>query len=252
MTKIMWTATAAAALLAASTAQASTVVVTPTAMDGWTNPAGDNTGGGHSDITGAVARNGNGSLEMFGDRTRFVRPTWVALADVLSLTYDWRVAGNSVSNLDPDLTPALRLNIIDGAQGSSLIWEGAYNGLYGTVNADTWYSTTSSSTFYKRLSGGPGGTENVERTISAWLSAYSANAFVSSISVGVGSSAGAGYHAFADNVTLATTGGSTTWNFEANGGAVPEPASWALMLMGFASLGAMLRRARRGGAFATA
>ena len=32
---------------------------------------------------------------------------------------------------------------------------------------------------------------------------------------------------------------------KADGAAVPEPAAWALMLTGFASLGAMLRRARR-------
>lgn len=250
MTKIIWTAAAAAAaVLLASAAQASTVVVTPTSTDGWAS--GGNTGGGHSEITGTVAYHGNGSLEMFGDRTRFERSNLVALSSVQSLTYDWRIAGDSVSNLDPDLTPALRLNIVDGNQFSSLVWEGAYNGLYGTVNPDTWYGTTASSTFYKRISGGPCCTENDERTVSAWLNTYSTNAFVYSISVGVGSSAGGGYHAFADNVTLATTAGSTTWNFETNG-AVPEPASWALMLMGFGGLGAMLRRARRAGAVATA
>jgi hypothetical protein len=35
-------------------------------------------------------------------------------------------------------------------------------------------------------------------------------------------------------------------------GAVPEPASWAMMLLGFFGLGAMLRRARRSTASALA
>ncbi len=251
MTKMMWATAIAATMLGASAAQANTVVVTPTATDGWATSAGDNSGGGHSDITGTVAYNGNGSLEMFGDRTRFEHVNVMALADVVSLTYDWRIAGDSVSNLDPDLTPALRLNIFDGNQFSSLVWEGAYNGLYGSVNTDTWYSTTAASTFYKRVSGGPCCTENDERTVAAWLSTYSPNAVLYSISVGVGSSAGGGYHVFADNVTLATTRGTTSWNFETNAG-VPEPSSWALMLLGFGGLGAMMRRARRGGVAATA
>ncbi|THD53370.1 MAG: PEP-CTERM sorting domain-containing protein [Phenylobacterium sp.] len=50
---------------------------------------------------------------------------------------------------------------------------------------------------------------------------------------------------------------STSWNYGgdygngrldltiSNGGAVPEPASWALMLVGFGGLGAALRGSRR-------
>lgn len=37
-----------------------------------------------------------------------------------------------------------------------------------------------------------------------------------------------------------------------NGGAIPEPAAWSLMIVGFAGVGAMIRRGRRSAALATA
>ena len=40
---------------------------------------------------------------------------------------------------------------------------------------------------------------------------------------------------YLDNITLETAGPRTT---------VPEPASWALMIMGFGGMGAMMRRRR--------
>jgi len=48
------------------------------------------------------------------------------------------------------------------------------------------------------------------------------------------------------NVGIAQTNGySVIDNASFNGGAVPEPATWAMMLMGFGGLGAMLRSRRK-------
>jgi hypothetical protein len=75
--------------------------------------------------------------------------------------------------------------------------------------------------------------------IAQWASTLDTRSFVAGISVGSGGGAGA-YHAFADNVTLATVNGSTTYNFEV--GVVPEPATWAMMLFGFGAVGYSVRR----------
>ena len=242
---------AAAVLATASPAYAGTVIVNsvsglPTATTFGTLP-GENTGGGTAAVTTTVARSGNGSLEMTGDRTRTqvgiqyapFTTNLGALADVTGLTFDWRIAGDSTNPYNVDYTPALRLLIQDGATRKELIWEGAYNGTYGNTARDTWYSSSANDLFYIT-----GGSVNAGQTIAQWASQLT-GATVSGFSVGVGSGATTGYHAFADNVTLSTTGGSTTYNFEAATGAVPEPATWAMMILGMGAVGFMLRSAKR-------
>ncbi|RYY06004.1 MAG: PEP-CTERM sorting domain-containing protein [Alphaproteobacteria bacterium] len=240
----------AASVYAIAPASAATVVVNtvaplPTATT-WGTIPGENTGGGTAAVTSTVAQSGNGSLEMRGDRTRSqlgiqyaaAITNLGALSNVTGLTFDWRIAGDSTNGLNPDLTPALRLLIQDGATRKELIWEGAYNGTYGNTARDTWYSSTTADKFYIT-----GGNVNDGQTIAQWASQLT-GATVSGFSVGVGSSASAGYHAFADNVTYSTTTGSTTYNFDvASGmGAVPEPATWTLMLVGFGGIGFAMRR----------
>ena len=232
-------AVASASLIVATPALAAEVIVNtvvplPSATS-WGTLPGENSG--TAAVTNTVARSGNGSLELTGDRTRsqlgiqYAPATNIGnLSDISSLTFDWQIAGDTISKLNADYTPALRLLFNDstGKRGE-LTWEGAYNGTYGNTALDTWYSTTANDKFYFGS-----GNENSGQTIAQWASQL-AGATVSGFSVGAGSSAGAGYHAFVDNVAFTKGGITTNYNFEtaAVTGAVPESATWLMMIIGF-------------------
>jgi hypothetical protein len=204
----------------------------------WGNPPGENSGGGSSAITNTAPRSGNGSLELFGDRTRFFglgspynpASNLGLLSSLTSITFDWSIAPGSTSPLGNDYTPALRLHLWDGAQRSELIWEGAYNGTYGSTTPGTWYSSGADDNFWQFQSG-IGATLIYNRSVADWQSIYGSGAYIAAVSVGVGSSAGGSYHAFADNVTLTFAGGaSTTYNFETRSASVPDSGSTIALL----------------------
>ena len=246
-------AIAAVLLSSASYAGAAEVIVNtvsglPTAMQ-WGTLPGENSGGGTAQVTTTAPRSGNGSLEMTGDRTRTqlgiqyapFTTDLGALADVRSLTFDWQIGVGSTNNYNEDYTPALRLLIQNGNTRQELIWEGAYNGVYGPQTVQgVWYSSSASDLFYIT-----GGSVLEGRTIADWAAALT-GARVSGISVGVGSGATTGYRAFADNVTITRTNGATTYNFEAAAIAppIPEPSTWALLILGFGVVGGAMRSRR--------
>lgn len=220
-------------------AQASVITVTPS-TPGWGTAPGDT----NSFISNAFPQSGSGSLELQGDRTRFFglgNPFSTAsnlglLTDLVDFRFDWAIAASSISNLGADYTPALRLHIFDGSIRSELIWEGAYNNTYGNTSRDTWYSTTFSDKYWQFISG-VGATEIYNRSITDWQGLYSSSAYISAVSIGVGSGAGTNYKAFADNLTIQFANSeATTFNFEVAAAQVPAPAAWLLLLTGLAFL----------------
>ena len=219
-----------------SNAYAATIEVTPNTPLGWITSG--NSGGGSSAITTTAPRSGLGSVEMWGDRTRWIKavdPTVGGaklgdLSDVTDFAFDWMVAVGSTSALLPDATPALRLHVYDpnppnaANPFSELIWEGAYNGPVA-VTKGSWVTTDmigSNQLLWRWVTGLgitlDGGAAQINQTVAAWDDPtwYSANAVVFGISVGVGSSIGAGYHAFTDNVVLGFNSAPDTFNFEPN------------------------------------
>ena len=214
-----------------------------------------NSGGGSSTITSTAPRSGTGSLELHGDRTRFVYSdadqNLGKLSDVSTFVFDWMIGTASSHH-----TPAFRLHIVDDGQSSELIWEGVYNGGASGVAPTTgvWNTTDDGDTFWRNVTGsGPtlNGGAQVNLTVDAWAnpSYYTSNAYVAAISVGAGSSAG-GLVAFADNVTLGFGGTPTTFNFETAAAPVPLPAAvWGgVALMGL--IGAKRLRRKHDGATA--
>ena len=252
-TRIIAASVAAIAAFGVTAAHAGTVVVTTlNGSQGWSSPAGEDTGGGTAAITNTPI-DGTGSLAVTGDRSRVVFGGLAGLygnpaaqgatnnlgtvGQFTDLAFSYEIDPTSTSLLDPKYTPSLGLTIWDNGTRDQLIYEGAYQtGGYGAEGAiGTLNVTSSSSLFYLKSEGNP----NDARTISDWLTSDPslANYLVGGFYVGVGSSVGSGYLAHVDDVVA----NGTTYNFEL---AVPEPASWALMILGFGSAGVMLRRRR--------
>lgn len=255
----------AVCIAASGTATAGTMIVLPGDAS-WTSTG--NSGGGSSAITGTAPYLGDGSIEMFGDRTRFqnFNPGGFGLLnDVATFTFAWQVANDSIAQLHSDYTPALRLHVYDPAAAnnynySELVWEGAYNGVYGSLTKGVWNETTDSDVFWRWVTGSGVTLDNgaqINQTIEDWADGansggtqwYSDQALVVGISVGVGSSAGGAYHAFADNITLGfDESDPVAYNFELTdpSATVPEPASLAVWsLVGAAGALCGWKRRRR-------
>ncbi len=220
----------------------------------WGQLPGENSGGGSAQITSQNVSDTNGSLNITGDRSRVQTgiqygggtPTGISANSLLNLTGDYFV---NALGTNASATPAFRVLIQDGSTRSELIWEGSVQpdnqiGL-GANSADA------GDLFWQFIAGGPGAQVDSNGTyithpLADWGDLFGANAYVSGISVGVGSGAGSGFSANVDNIALAFDGGVARYDFAtANTAAVPEPATWAMMLIGFGGVGFQIRRQRR-------
>ncbi len=229
---------------------------------------GENSPGSTTEISASTALEANGSLHIAGDRTRvqtgvqynagpgFPTNLGVTADELVSLTGDYLVNNGGNGGIQ---SPAFRVylnNSNTGARGE-LIWEAAYNGGYTLGVAD---SALSGDQFWMNIAGcGFVGTTGCAsgsyefHTVSDWGDQLGSNWFVSAFGIGDGSGAGAGFDALADNLTLATTNasfGTRSYDFQTAG--VPEPTTWSMMLLGFGSLGFLLRSSRRRAALAKA
>jgi hypothetical protein len=216
----------------------------------WGVIPGENSAGATTEIVAGTSNDGDGSLQISGDRTRVQTgvqygggtDTGILANSLVSLGGDYLVTDAGTRGIQ---SPAFRILVQDGSQRSELIWEAAYN---GGVVTDAWTTMTDPNALFWQYIGGSGSTfvagtsTYVSHTLAQWGDLYSSTAFVSGISVGDGSGAGSSFNAYVDHVALTTDSGTTMYNFKA---AVPEPATWGMMLLGFGGIGMAMRRSRK-------
>ena len=205
-------------------------------------------------ITSDTTLSSNGSLELTGNRTRVLNDLsglGLSLDSLQSVTMDFLVTnGGSGGGIQ---APVLRVYVQDGSTVSELIWEAVYNGGNQVGTTVLGAGDESASGWHQYVYGptGPvGGTNTFVPGTSTYvydtLAGWAGSSYYTDAAQILGSGGGAGdsFQAYADNLTLNTTAGTTTYDFQALP-AVPEPSTWAMMLVGFGGVGAAMRRRRK-------
>ena len=251
--------------------------------------AGESSGGGSTDVTDtrADARGGTSALEIHGDRARHVvgsiygnatnpiggTTNPLSLKSLTSVTFDKMTTALGTQQY---AEPVLRIHGYDAATNVrfELIDEAIYNG--GSVGTATtlnqWSTTDANQKWYinvrsnaaaftaanagYRVDGSgvvlDSSGSQVNLLLTNLFPFFSGNTNVSGFSIGAGSGFGSGYTGYADYLRVATNAGATTFNFELASAtaAVPEPATWAMMIAGFGLVGGAMRRRKTSVAFA--
>ncbi|GGB38299.1 hypothetical protein GCM10011380_29630 [Sphingomonas metalli] len=219
-------------------------------------------GGGTVGITTDFARSGNGSAffsTTSGDSKadlQYYMSAPVALSSLSSISYDFY--RSSASTVSSGLAPVMRMDIAkNGSFAGSLVFENIYQQqqaapvdawttLTGDLNSGIFWATNAAlGPTFASANGG-------QKTLSQWIADNGgADLTVYGISIGVGSgfnngSTNAGtFRGGIDNVNLSFAGGQTiSTNFEV-ATAVPEPATWGMMLVGFGMIAATARYRRK-------
>jgi hypothetical protein len=177
----------------------------------------------------------------------------VALSSLQSISFEWYVDPSSTSSAV--YSPVLRLLVArNGVSAGFLVLEPAYNGGFGSEGVWTLSSSTLTDAKWWATNNNLG--QNIyNRTLQNWIDAMGSNRLtVTGVNFGVGSGWTQGTtYAAVDNVSFNFANGPTeTFNFRVldPAAAVPEPASWAMMISGFALLGGALRSRTRKTRFA--
>ena len=232
--------------------------------------------------TGSLEIHGDRSRYVIGNLFGNLNSTGFAFSDLQSFTFAWNAQATTASQIYA--APVARVIIADqsGAR-TELIWEYVYNG--GSPSAqtplNTWFNADSTSVWYANVRGPTDGNRNtplsvfkqnsqsntanfgilgangngqgvlgnsgsqINLQLADWIPYFSTQARVIALSFGVGSSAGNGFTGFVDNVNIATNVNDTI-NFELpQQSAVPEPATWGMMIAGFGMMGGAMRTRRR-------
>ncbi|HEY0007161.1 MAG TPA: PEP-CTERM sorting domain-containing protein [Tepidisphaeraceae bacterium] len=256
--------------ISAAFASAGVVDVTPGSTL-WTNPSGENGDGtGTSGIQDTPLLDGDGAVFIKGDRTRFAAGTIYPgaastsiglLTNLTAYNFKWTSVTRDPTGISLTQAPALRLHVYDPSEARrfEIIWEDGeqgdnkqFSGVATAVPGTTFTGDMFTSSVYinTRTGNGTGrglfnanGTlitgSDAPTTLASLVSILGTDAFIGGLSVGVGSSAGALYTGYADDVQIAFgQANDTTFNFTT----VPEPA--ALTALGLGGL-ALLRRRNR-------
>lgn len=214
-------------------------------------------GNGVAGITTDYARSGNGSIFFSTDGSapskadmEYYFQTPVLLSQFNGGSYDWLRDG--ASTINPAPAPAYRLMLASagGAYEGYGIWEPYLND--ASIPTDTWTTesiTANGSKFWWNNLGValPAACANRQACLYTIDDILNVNTglVVTGISVGVGSGwTGGTFRGAVDNVSYNFGDDMTSFNFEV-GSAVPEPATWALLILGFGGVGAAMRHRRR-------
>ena len=251
----------AAAALVTSTAQAQDVYTADLSVGvvAGTWRKTDLAGTGAVNLNSTHTEDGDGAANFTSTSTtgkaslQYAMTSPVLLSSLSSLSYDWFV--DAASTTSGQQMPALRLFVSQGVGGASatLVFEPTYQGTAVKGSWETSNISLTSGKFWATTSSSNTVTDGIEgdiianmKTLGDWVGLKSANSnlVVTGISFGIGSGWVGNFTGAVDHVTYNFTGGpSADFNFRA--GAVPEPASWAMMIGGLGVVGAGMRRRAR-------
>lgn len=238
---------------------ANRATATPTIGSWYQSEVGGN---GTVGITKTYTSDGNGAAYFSGYETNpgspvgsakgdlaynFAAP--VLLSSLTNMSYDY--FRSSTSTVDANLAPVMRLNILkDGVFAGALVLENVYQ--FQTPAAiDTWtsVSATLNSGIIWATNGSLGPTfanaNGGQKTFADWISANSNSTLtVTGMSIGFGSGWNGSFAGAIDNVKIGFANGPTgNYDFQVDAeAAVPEPATWAMMIAGFGVTGVSMRR----------
>ncbi|NJC33062.1 hypothetical protein GGR88_000536 [Sphingomonas jejuensis] len=216
-----------------------------------------NLGGGATlGVTTDYARGGNGSVffnTASGDSKADLQYNLgglIELGSLQSVSFDW--FRDPASDTGAAFAPVLRFEMFkDGSYAGSLVLENVYQNQTNAVEGSwqTLSATRSSGIFWAtRDALGPtfANANGGQLTLDQWIARNSGSSLaVGAINIGVGSGWSGTFRGAVDNVQFAFGDGPAgDFNFEVAAAAVPEPATWAMMIAGFGMVGMAARRGR--------